>query len=374
MPLKLKLFLRKYKLQLGYVLAFFFFLLYLWKGWDILYVEREEEVIPRPITYINSPDLFTESNPFVLKEGKEWLQEVYYTIGEGDREYLKNEIIESSEKQTEIKGTLKYTDVKVDIQNMISNYLNDLTNKRYSELNNYYTSFSTSNLKTSEDNWNTIRKPKSNFIIEELTPLYNVNSSRAIVRITAKGNYYDSIKETNQSILEIYALYDWDLGEFKILNPEYIPVTLRTEASLQLIEKTRSSPTHNLELDLKRMLVNFPNRFLFELDVRSSDNVIFNRIKIELREKETGDVIYEEKQDYKDFNPDVQWGTTIFQKRIGYSTSFWLTLDFKDSEFWTIYDQLLLSDNLHLTPYELVLTPINDSFTTIDYPEYTFDL
>lgn len=327
--LQIKPFFYKYKTYIGYFLALFLLILLLLSRNGQVYIERVEESIIRNIQTVNSTDLFTESRPYILKEGSDGLREVLYRIDEEGRNIgiHSSTILESPEEEIQVRGTTLYSERRIEIENQVSSYLQDIVNKRYQNLNEYYPLFARTQ---GTNTWEAVKILNGNFIIEESIPLYNHYSSKALVQTRARGQVEDKLRKETREYIDIFSIYDSETRTFKILNPEYIPISrnTRNDRTTQLIERTQFSPTHNLSFELQQTLVEFPNTILFRIDSKSSENVTYNRVRVVVEKKESGEVIYDQTLNYRDFDRTVLWNRTLFNSRLGYGVNYYLEVQF----------------------------------------------
>ena len=372
--LQIKPFFYKYKTYIGYFLALFLLILLLLSRNGQVYIERVEESIIRNIQTVNSTDLFTESRPYILKEGSDGLREVLYRIDEEGRNIgiHSSTILESPEEEIQVRGTTLYSERRIEIENQVSSYLQDIVNKRYQNLNEYYPLFARTQ---GTNTWEAVKILNGNFIIEESIPLYNHYSSKALVQTRARGQVEDKLRKETREYIDIFSIYDSETRTFKILNPEYIPISrnTRNDRTTQLIERTQFSPTHNLSFELQQTLVEFPNTILFRIDSKSSENVTYNRVRVVVEKKESGEVIYDQTLNYRDFDRTVLWNRTLFNSRLGYGVNYYLEVQFWRDEFNTLFENSISWNRLDFEQYKVTFTPINDNVVNLVYPSFSFE-
>ena len=373
--LKLKLLFLKYKCKISIFLIFFLFVSLLLKG-GVYYLEKKKEVVPRSVSYIESKDIFSDSTPYVIKEGQDGLRETTYKIWKDwSEEVYDYKELKPMKEETRMRGTLRYKDYEVDIRNQITKYIGDVINKRFNKLNSYYIDFSKVEISDSKKNWLKLMKIKGNFILDKTTPLYEYYSTKAITKTKLNGEYYDSIKRKKFNYLNVFSIYDSKKGEFKIINPEYIELDINTRDNnhkiVNLISSVNKYSAHNLEIEIKKEYLKFPNHLLFYLENHLSKNIKYNRVKIELYKE--WKLLYSEKKEINDFNKET-FGKTNWRKKSAYKLNYWVDIDFDKKHFSTIYDKIMENWILKMNKLILKITPINDSDVSLDYPTYEFKL
>lgn len=372
-PLKIKNFFYKHKCKV----LLFLLLIALIKGfwaWKTLYLEKVEEKIAMPVNVIETTDLFSESRNYVIIEWKDWKRNITYSIWEDwEKNIFSMETIEEVSEQKELRWTLKFEEYKIKIENNISDYLKKINNKSY-EVQEFYTDFSKTNNSTNTKlNFSSLIKLDWNFLIQETIPLYDYYTEKAITKTIVSWKFKDEILWKTLNEFNIYSYWNWK--EFKIINPEYI--SLRTSEDLKVsnfIEWTLSNKTHFLELQINKMVMNLPNKMYFSILAKSSENVLFNKIKIEIKEKETWTIIYKNKINYKEISEKSNWTKWIVEWKIWYKTNFWIPIEFQKDEFWTIIDKMFKNWNLDISRFQILLRPENDLDINLNYPEYIFNL
>lgn len=344
------------------------------KNWGNYFLETIEETTKMPIKTVETSDLFDQSMPWVVKEWKDWVKKVTYMTEEAtwNKEIYKTESVVEKETQEEIEWTLKFSDYKVQIQNQISDYLLSLKNWDYQKAMTYYLDFTNHHsTDVTKYNFTTLFKVKWNFLIQDSIPLYNYSTSKALVKTTITWDFYDSVRWKDLTSWDIYSLWNW--SEFKILNPEYLSLISSWISDEKMIPWTQTNKSHYLNLEINKFFINFPNHLYFALTAKTTENVLFNKVKVKLENKETWEVIYDDTITYNDISEKAVWKKTIFKWKSGYKTFFWIPIEFKKENFSTIYDNLYENGFFNISKYKLTVKPINDNDPYLNYEDFMFE-
>lgn len=372
---KILLLLRIYKDKLYLWTIILLFLLLILKDGSNYYLETVEEKVPRPITTIDSTDLFNQSIPWVLEEGVDWINKVTYKIKEwtSTKTRYKTEVIVEKKEQKEKQGTLDYAQYKVQIENTVSSYIQALQNKDYKTALSYYYSLTThNNPDITKYNYENLFKISGNPIITNTEPLYNYSSSKAITVTNIKGDFFDAILNKKLTIWNIYTMWNWK--EFKILNPEYLSLAIKSTFNEKLIQWTNINRSHYLGLEVSNFFIKFPQKIFFSLNAKITENVLFNKVKIELLNNKTGEKYYQGTVVYNDITEKAEWVRTVYKWKSGYKTTFWVPIEFKKENFSTIYDKMYKNNQLDVWELMLSIRPINDGDPYLNYKTYKFNL
>jgi len=358
------------------VAIFFIIILFIkaLSSWTILLLEKVEKKIEMPTSIIETNELFSESRNYILEKWKEWKALVTNSI---DKDWIKKlyktKIIKEAIEQKELKWTLNFDNYKLSINNNIWDYILNLNKKNYKWIQNLYTKFSKAWEISSKTNFNKLLKMKWNFKVVETIPLYDNYSSKAITKTKVIWELYDSVLDKTLKEFEIYSYFE--NNEFKILNPEYISLETNSEGIEQFVEGTNSNKSHFLELKINKAILKFPNKIYFSILAKSTENVLFNKIKIELINIKTWEVIYKNKINYKDISFKSSWKKWIVNWKIWYKTNFWAPIEFDEDSYASIMDKMLWKNwKLDLSKFQLNLTPENDLDIFLNYKTFKFKL
>ena len=345
-------------------------------AWTTYYLEKKEEKIAMPIKEIETSDLFNESRNYIVKKWKDWKKEIVYKVNpknEKDKSIFSMKTIEEAEEQKELKGTFLFKDAKTDVSNKTTDYISYLNKKDYKKANWMYIKFSNAWVENTKTNFEKILLIKDNLRVVKVEPLYNVYTSKAIIKVTANWKIEDKLLEKKESNWNLYYYKDWD--KFKLLNPEYIYLPVPFLKNSKLIEWDISHKSHILEMQIQKIYLQFPNKLYFKIGSKVSENVLYNRIKLEIINKKTKEVLFSKKYDFYEFNKKAKWKKWVVAWKMGYKITYWLPVIFDNNTFGTIIDKMMDNNwNLKLRDYEVKLTPYNDLDILLNYPSYSFNL
>ena len=343
-------------------------------SWGELLLEKQNQEIEMPVKIIKTNELFNENINYILEKGEKGKEVITNKIWKnGIKEFYKREVIIEAKVQKELKGTMNFDDKKTEINNLVWDYILSINNKDYKKSQKFYTKFSQAWEKSTKTNFSTILKIKWNLKLLSTEPLYDFYTSTSITKTVLEGNVFDTILNENFTKWNLYSYFeDW---KFKILNPEYISLQNNTKPQSQFIEGTSSNKTHFLNLRINKVIVKFPNKLYFSIIAKVTENVLFNKIKIELVNKTTKEVLYKSKINYKDISSKSQWKKWVVNWKIWYKTSFWIPIEFWKENYASIMDKLIWSNwQLELEKFELKLTPENDLDIFLNYKPLVFKL
>lgn len=393
LPNKLRMTLEYHKNKiLIWTICFLLLMLFL-KSWRETILETKEELIPMTTNSVLSNNQFNKSTAYVLEEGYNWKKKVTYkTYSDGSKEVFKTEVIEDSKEQKELQWTLEYSEYKVQIQNLVSQYLLNLQNKRWNEANNDYIKFSKVQfLEDQETQNNFVQRFKINSqpLITEFIPLYDHYSTRALVKTIIQWKFNNILLNKIENTWEVYSVWDW--GSFKILNPEYINLLSDSVEKERVVWWTTSNKSHYLNLTLSKLYLNWPNKLYLYMEGKTSSDTLFNKVKVALyKKKET----YNEESDsasqqvnlekvellfsdtiiYRDMSERASWRRTNYKWKSWYRTEFFIPIEFDKKNFFAIYDRMMKKDKLDLSQFIITLEPINDSDPNLKYPTFRYNM
>lgn len=372
---KILLLLRIYREKL-YIWAIVLLLLALIAKWGSNYfLETITETVPKPITTVDSTDLFNQSIPWVLEEWVDWVSKVTYKTKEGtnEKEKYKVEVVTEKKEQKEKQWTLEYSQYQVQIQNNVSWYIQSLQNKDYkTALGFYYWLTTHNNGDVTKYNYENLLKINGNPIITSTEPLYSYSSSRALTVTNLEWDFDDAVLGKKLTTWQIYSIWDW--AEFKILNPEYLSLWIKWGEVDKLIQWTNISKSHYLWLEISNFLIKFPQKIYFSLNAKTTESVLFNKVKVELSSNKTWEKYYQNTVTYNDITEKAEWSRAVYKGKAGYKTKFWVPMEFKKENFSTIYDKMYKEWQLDLSDLILSVKPVNDSDPYINYEVYKFNL
>lgn len=372
---KILLLLRIYKEKIYIWVIIFLLILLAAKNGSNYFLETITETVPRPINTVESTDLFNQSIPWVLEEWVDWVSNVTYKTKEWTttKEKYKVEVVTEKKEQKEKQWTLDYSQYQVQIGNNVSTYLQAVKNQDYKSAIWYYYDLTTHNSpEITKYNYENLIKINWNPIITSTEPLYNYSSSKAIAVTNVDGDFEDLVTWKKFTTLSIYSIWNWK--EFKIFNPEYLSLPVKWWFLDKLVQWTNTSKSHYLGLEVSKFFIRFPNKIYFSLNAKTTENVLFNKVKVEVTNNKTWEKYYQWTVTYNDISEKAEWIRTVYKWKAWYKTMFYVPIEFKKEVFSTIYDKMYKDWQFAINDIQISIKPINDSDVYMNYSVYKFNL